>query len=290
MRWPDANGSRGRDSEVSISAGPAIVAGAGPIVAMGGAEFVMRPHNEALHDYVLRLVRRPGPARICLLPTASGDPQEQISSFHAAMDRRDCKPTSISLFRLGETSVDLEGHLLEQDVIYVTGGNMVNLMALWREHGLDRILVEAHRRGTVLCGYSAGSMCWFEFGVSRGVGKPVSTRGLGLIEGSHCVHYSQDPLRRSAYRELVAAGALPPGLALDDHAAAMFREGRMVEAVRSTESAAARRVESSDGQVIETPIETRMLRPVERCRESALEEMRELRAYLGRSGPGTRRR
>ena len=204
----------------------------GPIVAMGGAEFAMRAENEALHDYVLGLAAAREP-KICLLPTASGDPQEQISSFHGAMDRRDCTATSISLFRLGEVSIDLARTLLDQDVIYVTGGNMVNLMALWREHGLDEILPAAHGRGTVLCGYSAGSMCWFDWGVSRGVGKPVATRGLGLIEGSHCVHYSQDPSRRSAYRELLGSGAVPAGLALDDYAAALFRGGAMVEAVRS---------------------------------------------------------
>jgi peptidase E len=256
----------------------------GPIVAMGGAEFVMRAHNEALHDYVLGLARTDHP-RICLLPTASGDPREQIATFHAAMDRRACKASSISLFRLGETEIDLAEHLLSQDVIYVTGGNMVNLMALWREHGLDEILPEAHRRGTVLCGYSAGSMCWFEWGVSRGVGKPVATRGLGLIEGSHCVHYSQDPARRSAYRELLGAGEVPGGLALDDHAGALFRDGSMEEAIRSRESARAFRVEAGPDGVAEIELQTRFVEAADKpALEPALEEMRAIRRM--RSGPG----
>ena len=177
--------------------------------------------------------------------------------------------------------------LLDQDIVYVTGGNMVNLMALWREHGLDEILPEAHRRGTVLCGYSAGSMCWFDWGVSRGVGKPVATRGLGLLEGSHCVHYSQDPPRRSAYRELLGTGEVPAGLALDDHAGALFRDGAMVEAVRSRESAGAYRVEAGPGGVTETALETRQLEgaPVA-AREPALDEMRAIRRM--RSGAGGR--
>jgi len=256
----------------------------GPIVAMGGAEFVMRAENEALHDYVLGLARTDRP-RICLLPTASGDPQEQITSFHAAMDRRNCVATSISLFRLGEISIDLAAHLLDQDIIYVTGGNMVNLMALWREHGLDEILPEAHRRGVVLCGYSAGSMCWFDWGVSRGVGKPVATRGLGLLEGSHCVHYSQDPARRSAYRELLGTGEVPAGLALDDHAAALFRDGSMVEAVRSRESARAFRVEAGPDGVTETALETRFAEAApSAAREPALDEMRALRRMRSDAG------
>jgi peptidase E len=258
----------------------------GPIVAMGGAEFAMRAENEALHDYVLGLASRPEP-KICLLPTASGDPQEQITSFHAAMDRRGCVATSISLFRLGEIRIDLASHLLAQDIVYVTGGNMVNLMALWREHGLDEILCEAHRRGTVLCGYSAGSMCWFEWGVSRGVGQPVATRGLGLIEGSHCVHYAQDPSRRSAYRELLGTGAVPAGLALDDHAGALFRDGAMVEAVRSRESAGAYRVEAGPDGVVETALPVRLIESTPSApREPALDEMRAIRRM--RSGAGSR--
>ena len=262
----------------------------GPIVAMGGAEFVMRAHNEALHDYVLGLAPKPEP-KICLLPTASGDPQEQITSFHAAMDRRSCVATSISLFRLGEIKIDLAAHLLDQDIVYVTGGNMVNLMALWREHGLDEILPEAHRRGTVLCGYSAGSMCWFDWGVSRGVGKPVATRGLGLLEGSHCVHYSQDPPRRSAYRELLGTGEVPAGLALDDHAGALFRDGTMVEAVRSRESARAFHVAAGAGGVVETPLQTRFVESAPAAaREPALEEMRAVRAMRSAAGSRAMRR
>ncbi len=260
----------------------------GPIVAMGGTEFAMRAENEALHDYVLALARAEHP-RICLLPTASGDPHEQISTFHAAMDRRNCEPSSISLFRLVDADIDLGGQLLAQDVIYVTGGNMVNLMALWREHGLDEILPEAHRRGTVLCGYSAGSMCWFEWGVSRGIGKPVATRGLGLLGGSHCVHYSQDSSRRDAYRQLVGSGAVPAGIALDDYAAALFRDGEMVEAVRSRGSSRAFRVEPAGDGVAETEIPTRPIEAtVRKAAEPALEEMRALRrmrgAPMGRGG------
>ncbi len=258
----------------------------GPIVAMGGAEFAMRAENEALHDYVLGLAASDRP-RICLLPTASGDPREQISSFHAAMDRRDCVASSISLFRLVDADVDLAGQLLAQDVIYVAGGNMVNLMALWREHDLDRILPEANRRGTLLCGYSAGSMCWFEWGVSRGVGKPVATQGLGLLEGSHCVHYSQDAARRDAYRELVGSGAVPAGIALDDHAAALFRDGALAETVRSRENARAWRVELGPDGVTETELDGRTIEAAgERAVEPALEEMRELRRMRGGTPTG----
>ena len=264
---------------------------AGPIIVIGGAEFAMRPENEALHDYVLSFVEGPAP-RICLMPTASGDPHEQIRSFHGAMERRGAVASSISLFRLGVAPIDFAEHLLAQDAIYVTGGSLVNLLALWREHRIDEITREAHERGIVLCGYSAGSMCWFEHGISRGGGAPAPVAGLGLIGGSHCVHYSQDPARRDAYRRAVAAGRLPAGLALDDHAAALIRDGELVEAVRSRETAAAYEVTASeDGEVSEERIESRLLpAPDLTTDEPGLEEMRELRRFrkttsrLGRLG------
>lgn len=259
---------------------------AGPIVAIGGAEFAMRPENEALHDYVLSFVDTTGRPRICLLPTASGDPNDQIVAFHGAMERRGCEASAISLFRLGVAPIDFAEHLLAQDVIYVTGGSMVNLPALWREHRIDEIMRAAHESGIVLCGYSAGSMCWFEHGVSRGGGAPAAVPGLGLLSGSNCVHYSQDPARRDAYRRLVGEGTIPPGIALDDHAAALIRHGKLVEAVSFRESASAYRV-SGDRSGVETPIRTRLLPAPRVHEEPGLAEMREhRRARSAPAGPG----
>ncbi|HKJ36044.1 MAG TPA: peptidase E [Solirubrobacterales bacterium] len=258
----------------------------GTIVAMGGAEFAMRSENEALHDYVLAQTGSEQP-RVCLLPTAGGDPHDQIRAFHAAMDRRGARATSISLFRLGEGDVDIDvrGVLLAQDLVYVTGGNMVNLMTLWREHGIAEILRDAYAAGTVLCGYSAGSMCWFERGLSRGVGRPVPTHGLGLIAGSHCVHYSQDPDRRSEFRRLIGAGELPDGLALDDHAAALFRGGRLQEAVASSSAARAFRVYAGADGAVEEGLDVRMLTAGRPAGVDALDEMRALRRMRSRRRP-----
>jgi len=260
----------------------------GPIVAIGGAEFTMRPENEALHDYVLAQCPPVETARICLLPTASGDPHSQIISFHAAMERRGCAASAISLFRLGVAPIDLAEHLLSQDVIYVTGGSMVNLLALWREHRIDQIMRAAHERGIVLCGYSAGSMCWFERGISRGGGAPAIAAGLGLLGGSNCVHYSQDPARRDAYRRLIGSGELTPGMALDDHAALLLRDGEVVEAVRSRESSSAYRVaRASGGEVTEERIASRLLPShLPAAAELSLQEMRERRRVRTRAAMG----
>ena len=135
---------------------------------------------------------------------------------------------------------------------------MVNLIALWREHGLDEVMREAHARGTVLCGYSAGSMCWFEWGVSRGVGTPVANPGLGLLAGSHCVHYGDEPGRKEAYYTHLKRG-MCPGYAAADGAALHFRGPRMVEAVSSRMSAGAWCVGDGGEEIVETALPVRYL-------------------------------
>ena len=109
---------------------------------------------------------------MCLLPTASGDPEAQIDRFYRAFEPLGCELSHVSLFRLGSHPLDLREHLLSRDVIYVGGGSMLNLLALWRVHGVDSLLAEAWQKGVALVGVSAGSMCWFEAGITRTRGAP----------------------------------------------------------------------------------------------------------------------
>ena len=122
---------------------------------MGGGGFSMEPENPALDDYVLGLAGVPLP-RICLLPTASGDGEAQIRQFHATFGARACEPMHISLFRLGRRPIPLRETLLAQDIVYVGGGSMLGLLAVWRALGLDDILRECWEAGVVLAGLSGG--------------------------------------------------------------------------------------------------------------------------------------
>src|SRR5579872_6107841 len=133
----------------------------GQIVAMGGGGFSMEPDNPLLDRYVLNLAAASRP-RICFVPTASGDADGYIVNFYAAMARLECRPCHLSLFR--PPTADLQSFVLDQDIIYVGGGNTKSLLALWREWRLDVIFREAWGRGIVLAGISAGSICWFEQG------------------------------------------------------------------------------------------------------------------------------
>jgi peptidase E len=247
---------------------------------MGGGGFTMEPENPALDDYVRTLAPAREP-RICLLPTAGGDSEDQIRRFHVAFADKLCQPTHISLFRLGQHPVPLREHLLAQDIIYVGGGSMINLLALWRAHGLDEILREAWQSGIVLAGLSAGSMCWFEWGITKSAGAPVPARGLGFLPGSNSVHYDGEPERRPAYLNAVASGAIPPGWAVDDGAGLLFRGARVAEVVASRPGARAYRVRAVAGEAVEEVIEPRVLKAPAHADPTAplaVEEMRALHA------------
>lgn len=232
------------------------------IVAMGGGGFSMEPDNALLDDHVLdvaRTARRRERPRICFLPTASGDSPDYLASFYAAFARR-AEATHLALFR--RTVDDIEGLLLDQDVVYVGGGNTENMLAIWRVHGVDRALRRAWEAGVVMAGLSAGSLCWFESGTTDAFGSGLATLtgGLGFIPGSHAPHYDGEATRRPHYQQLVADGVLPAGFAADDGAALVFRGTELAEVVATGPGARAYRVERGPtGDAVETELLTRYL-------------------------------
>jgi len=249
------------------------------ILAMGGGGFAMEPENPALDDFALSLARAAAP-RICLLPTASGDGEAQIRQFYATFGARTCEPSHIALFRLGRQPVPLRDTLLGQDVVYVGGGSMVGMLAVWRALGLDAVLRECWRRGVVLAGLSAGAMCWFEWGISTSLGAPAPARGLGLLPGSFSVHADGEPARLPVLRHAVRTGAIPAGWAADDGVGLLFRGARLAEVMTSRPRARALRVER-DGDLPVAP--RRLPRAGERAAlPPELAELRRVRALRAR--------
>jgi dipeptidase E len=234
------------------------VSGPRTILAMGGGGFTMEPDNPMLDDFVLGLAASREP-RILFLPTASGDPALQIAAFHDRFADRPCAPAHLSLFRLHGTRRPLREILLEQDVIYIGGGSMRNLLAIWRAHGLDALLVEAWERGIVLAGLSAGAMCWFEGGITRSSGPAETIAGLGLLPGSLSVHADGEPERLPAFLDAVRTGALPGGWAADDGVGLLFSDAEFVRAVSSRPGAGAVRVDAVDGELVRSRVEPELL-------------------------------
>jgi dipeptidase E len=222
------------------------------IVALGGGGFSMEPGNPLMDAYLLGLVDRARP-RVCFLPSASGDADHYVVRFYRHFGAERCEASHISLFRREHGPEDLRAHLLAQDVIYVGGGSVISLLGVWRAHGLDAVLREAWEAGVILCGLSAGSLCWFDEGVTAFHGPPERVRCLGLLPFSNTVHYDGEPGRRPAFHELVRAG-MPAGYAADDGSALHFVGQDLARVVTSKPSARAYRVAALGGEVVETEL------------------------------------
>ena len=188
------------------------------IIALGGGGFSMEPDNPLLDQYVLDASDANCP-RITLLPTASGDSDRLIAQFYTAFNRYSCRPRHLSLFR---QPTDMEAQLFDSDVIYVSGGNTRNMLAIWEAAGVTSMLRQAWERGIVLCGVSAGAICWFEQGHTDSRGDLSKLDCLGWLEGSCSPHYDGEVHRRPSYGNPLQTGGIEPGIALDDGVAAHF--------------------------------------------------------------------
>jgi peptidase E len=222
------------------------------IVAFGGGGFSMESDNPLLDDYVLSLCRRARP-RVCFLPSASGD-----ADHYRAFSAERCEASHVSLFRREQGPSDLREHLLAQDLIYVGGGSVVSLLGVWRAHGVDRFLREAWEAGVVLCGLSAGSLCWFAEAVSGFHGAPRRVEGLGLLPHSNCVHYAPGSAHCLAYRDLLRGG-MRSGYAAGDGAALHFVGDELHRVVASRPQACGYRLELASGEVVESRLPTTYL-------------------------------
>jgi dipeptidase E len=226
---------------------------------MGGGGFSSEPENPLLDGYLLSLAPPGRPPRVCFVGTASGDTPDYRQRFHAAFADGRCVLSELTLFE--RTVHDLDAFLGEQDIVYVGGGSTLNLLAVWRAHGLDHVIRDAYSGGVVMAGISAGMNCWFEGSITDSFAldrlEPLLD-GLGLIAGSACPHYDGEEQRRPTYRAAIAAG-LPAGYAAEDGVGLLFEAGELREAVSSRPAARAYRVAPGDGGVLEEELPTRYL-------------------------------
>jgi len=226
-------------------------------VALGGGGFSMEPENPLLDAFILSLTGRRRP-KVCFAPTASGDSDNYVARFYRNFDASRCSPSHLPLFN--GPRPDLTDFLCSEDVIYVGGGNTANMLAVWRVHALDKAIAAAWRKGVVLCGVSAGGMCWFEAGITDSFGSRLAPLrdGLGFLKGAFCPHYDGEQERRPTFhREL--RGGFPPTMAADDGVGLHFVGTRLAEAVSSRPEARAYRVRWGEGKANEDAIPTRYL-------------------------------
>jgi dipeptidase E len=221
------------------------------IVGLGGAG-PAEAETKRLLAYAVGLSGKSEP-KVCVVPTAVGDDADSVLRLYGLLPEG--AVTSYVPF-FPWPPADLRRLALEQDVIFVCGGNTANMLAIWRVHGFDAILRDAWEAGVVLTGWSAGMICWFEAGVTDSFGPQLEGMrdGLGFLTGSACPHYDGEERRRPVYTDLVA-GEFPSGIAADDGVGVHFAGTELAEVVTVRDGATAYRLEPEG----ETPLEARLL-------------------------------
>ncbi len=233
------------------------------ILAIGGisAGLGQRDDLPLLIRHALALAGTGGAPRVCVLATAGGDDPATYLRQYARLSQYGARVSHLQLFPMPNVA-DPEDLLLSQDVIFVGGGSVANLAAVWRVHGVDRIMRRAWESGVVLSGVSAGAICWFDGGTTDSFGpvlRPFAA-GLGLLPGSYCPHYSSEPTRRPTFQSLVADGSLAAGIACDDGAAAHYVGQDLAEIVAERPDASGYLVEpDAAGAAVERALPARLL-------------------------------
>jgi len=230
------------------------------VLAVGGGMLMPRDAVPLQVKYAIELTGQARP-RLCVLNTAVGDDPNAYLRFYDRLAETPARVRHLALFPMPNVT-DPEDLLMSQDVIFVGGGSVANMLAVWRVHGIDEILRKAWHAGIVLAGSSAGGICWFEGGTTDSFGMRLRpfTDGLGMLPGSFCPHYNSEQERRPLYRRLVADGTLPDGVACDDGAGAHYVDETLAELVADRPEANAYRVAADGaGGAFETVLDVRFL-------------------------------
>ena len=234
---------------------PTILATSGGVIPGRRTRWEVGPLTDFAIDLCGVVGRRP---RVCFLGTAGGDRADGILDFYNAAHLRGLEPSHLQLFLMPNVD-DIRAHLLSQDVIWVFGGSVAGLLAMWRLHGVDEVMREAWQAGVVLTGVSAGSICWHSGGTTDSFGpdlKPI-TNGLGLVPYSNGVHYDSEPQRRPMFQSLIADATLPAGYATDDGVGVLYHGTAFAGAFTERDDKRAYWVERQpDGTALETALDT----------------------------------
>jgi dipeptidase E len=228
------------------------------IVAIGGGRIRTRG-TERIDREIIRLTRKKRP-KLLFIPTASSDSElywKHVDKYFGGFLK--CRTDVLFLLKEPPSTKQIREQILSADIVYVGGGNTLKMMRLWRRLGVDRILRTAYAKGKVLCGISAGSICWFEWGHSDSMSfynpsewKYIRVKGLGLIRGIHCPHYNSRTLgvpRRKLFREMIGKGG-GIGIAIQDNCALEFIDGKSFRVVTSKSYAGAYKVYRKHGEIV----------------------------------------
>jgi len=198
------------------------------IIAIGGGGFGANPGQGIIEEYILKQTKKKNP-KICFIPTATGDNEAYKVNFYSTFTNLNCCPSHLDFFK---RTPDLNDLILNQDAIFVGGGNTKSMLAVWKEWGLDKILKKAYKDGIVMSGVSAGAICWFQNGITDSWASSLKIMPcLNFIKGTCCPHYDEEPERRPAVKKLLLSNKIKDVFAVDGGAALHIKDEKIFKSV-----------------------------------------------------------
>jgi aminopeptidase N len=220
------------------------------VIAIGGGGFGRTQESHLIEQYILDQSSQEKP-NICFIPTATGDLDPYVVNFYTVFSKLNCNPSHISFFK---RTIDLEEHILNQDVIFVGGGNTKSMLAVWKDWGLDLILKKAYDQGAVMSGVSAGAICWFEQGLTDSWASELKMMPcMNFISGNCAPHYDEEPQRRPATKKLLQDNAISFMYGIEGGAALHFINEQPEKTVRFQKNKHSYNVTLKDSTVSEKP-------------------------------------
>ena len=198
------------------------------IIAIGGGGFGANPGQGIIEKYILKQTKKKNP-KICFIPTATGDNEAYKVNYYSTFTNLDCCPSHLDFFK---RTPDLNDLILNQDAIFVGGGNTKSMLAVWREWGLDKILKKAYLNGTVMSGVSAGAICWFQNGITDSWASSLKMMPcLNFIKGTCCPHYDEEPERKPTVKNFLLRNKVKNVYAVDGGAALHIKDEKIFKSI-----------------------------------------------------------
>lgn len=223
------------------------------IIAIGGGGFGRVIKDLKIENYIKSQCKSDSP-KICFIPTATGDDNQYIENFYKAFDSIGCKTSHIDFFK---RTINLVEHIKKQDIIFVGGGNTKSMLAVWRDWGLDALLEEAYKNGVIMCGVSAGAICWFNKGITDSWADDLAIMDcLGFVDGVCCPHYDEEPTRRPYVKDSLDNADFDECIGVEGNAALHIINEESYKSVNFGDNKNSYRISLKDNIVDEDPFES----------------------------------
>ena len=220
------------------------------IVAIGGGGFGRNNSSYLIEKYILDLSVNTNP-KICFLPTATGDDDAYIVRFYTICNRLNCKPTHIEFFK---RTTNIKDHIMDQDIIFVGGGNTKSMLAIWNDWGMSSLLKDAYNQGVIMSGVSAGAICWFTSGITDSWDNELRIIPcLDFISGTCCPHYDEEPSRIPFVKKSLLENKFNNCISIEGGSAMHFIDGKAIKNVSFKHNKNSYNVYLDNNEIVETP-------------------------------------